>query len=152
MRRGLFFVLMVVLVLRGLTGTAMAVGVLPPLLPTGALHAQEHSHRHATPEAYATSAEIQTDGAAQATDAGIQGNAHTTAHHDDHSAQDAVAGCVEHDHHTASCSACEICHSAVLGSSSATPFAHCCRGAALPTAAAQFDRAPAALSIKPPIA
>ena len=44
MRRGLYFVLMVVLVLRGLTGTAMAAGVLPPLLPASAPHVQEHSH------------------------------------------------------------------------------------------------------------
>ena len=33
MRRGFFFLLMVVLVLRGLTGTAMAAGIVAPLLP-----------------------------------------------------------------------------------------------------------------------
>ena len=55
MRRGLYFVLMVVLVLRGLTGTAMAAGVLPPLLPASAPHAQEHSHVVAAEAAYATS-------------------------------------------------------------------------------------------------
>lgn len=66
MRRGLYFVLMVVLVLRGLTGTAMAAGVLPPLLPASAPHAQEHSHVVAAEAAYPTSQEHRTDQAAQA--------------------------------------------------------------------------------------
>ena len=58
MRRGFFFLLMVVLVLRGLTGTAMAAGIVAPLLPAGpaqytGVHqpmaegmADDHSHAH----------------------------------------------------------------------------------------------------------
>ena len=42
MRRGLFFILMVVLVLRGLTGTAIASALLPPLALTQATPAHQH--------------------------------------------------------------------------------------------------------------
>src|SRR3989344_2847167 len=137
MRRGLYFVLMVVLVLRGLTGTAMAAGVLPPLLPASAPHAQEHSHLVAAEAAYATSQEHTTDQAAQAMAADMQEGSQTIAHHDDHAA---------------SCSAFESCHSAMLDAAPAASCALRRPSTALPTASARFDSAPPALTIKPPIA
>ena len=167
MRRGFFFLLMVVLVLRGLTGTAMAAGIVAPLLPAGPTQhtgahqpmaegmAHDHSHPH-----------DQSVILAQAEDS-APADAH--AHHGspaaepalDHSAshaaacQDPDAGCKsgdDHDHHSASCSACEICHSAMLGLPASLTPAPLPAGALLPLASAQFDSAPAALAIKPPIA
>ena len=167
MRRGFFFLLMVVLVLRGLTGTAMAAGVMAPLLPTGpaqhtAVHqpmaegmAHDHSHPH-----------DQSVILAQAEDS-APADAH--AHHGspaaepalDHSASHAAAcqdhgtGCPthsDHDHQSASCSACEICHSAMLDVPAVLTPAHQPPGPLRAPATAPFDSAPAALAIKPPIA
>ena len=160
MRRGLYFVLMVVLVLRGLTGTAMAAGVLPPLLPASAPHAQEHSHLVAAEAAYATSQEHTTDQAAQAMAAEMQEGDHAIAHHDDHAVHAAAAsacdgelvGCAAHDHHSAACSACEICHSAMLDTPDQSRLTPSQPGNTLPPTADRFDSAPAALAIKPPIA
>ena len=161
MRRGFYFVLMVVLVLRGLTGTAMAAGVLAPLHPGGPeyLEAQSHAGHGAAP-------------------AEPQGNAiHPTAHssasgqvphgvhagdavHDSlghavtaviSSGDGYIAGCAGDDHHAATCSACDICHAAMLEALIATTPTHRALGGALPTASAAFHSASAALAIKPPI-
>ena len=174
MRRGFFFLLMVVLVLRGLTGTAMAAGIVAPLLPAGpAQHTvahqpmaegmgHDHSHVH---DHSATLAQAE-----DSTPAHAHANANANAHHDgpavepaidhttaSHSAacQDHGTGCPthsDHDHHSASCSACEICHSAMLGLPASLTPAPLPARALLPLASAQFDSAPAALAIKPPIA
>lgn len=129
MRRGLFVFLMMVLVLRGLTGTAMAAGLVPPLAPLEAPHAQMLDHGHG--EA-ASAAHTPLAAAAQCTESS------------DH--------CAQPGHHASACSACEICHSAMLTPpappAQATPPA----GHARPLASAPFDSAPAALAIKPPIA
>lgn len=127
MRRGLYVLMMVVLVLRGLTGTAMAAGVLPPLAPLDAQHAQhqaqEQTHHH---DEATTSAACDTS----------------------------TAGCAahEHGHHTAACSACEICHSAMLDAPATPTPGRLSPGPQRPLTTAQFDSAPLALAIKPPIA
>lgn len=132
MRRGLFFILMVVLVLRGLTGTAMAAGVLPPLALTQAATAHQHAAdaaQHAThddPSHHSTAADL--------------GN---------HCA-DASADCHPHEH--ATCSACEICHSAMLAAPGVSPNVPRLPGAHLRHTPAPLHNAPAALLIKPPIA
>ena len=162
MRRGFFFLLMVVLVLRGLTGTAMAAGIVAPLLPAGpAQHTgahqpmaqgmgHDHSHPHdhsATPAQADAHAHHGSPAAEPAID-------HTTTSHAA-ACQDHGTGCPthsDHDHHSASCSACEICHSAMLGLPASLTPAPLPAGALLPLASAQFDSAPAALAIKPPIA
>ena len=167
MRRGFFFLLMVVLVLRGLTGTAMAAGIVAPLLPAGpvqhtAAHqpvaegmAHDHSHAHDHSATLAKAEDL------------APADAH--AHHGspaaepaiDHSASHAAAcqdhgtGCPthsDHDHHSASCSACEICHSAMLDVPATLIPSHRPPGPLRALTAAQFDSAPAALAIKPPIA
>ena len=164
MRRSFYFVLMVVLVLRGLTGTAMAAGVLAPLHPGGPeyLEAQSHAGHRAAP--------AEPEGNA------IQPTAHSSAGgHDPHSvhAADAVhdpfahavtaetavmspgdgdiAGCAGDDHHVTTCSACDICHAAMLEALIASTPAHRALGGAPPTASAAFHSAAAALAIKPPI-
>ena len=167
MRRGFFFLLMVVLVLRGLTGAAMAAGIVAPLLPAGPTQhtgahqpmaegmGHDHSHPHdhsATPtqaEGVAP-ADAHAHHGAPAAEPGID---HTASH--SAAWQDPDAGCKsgdDHDHHSASCSACEICHSAMLGLPASLTPAPLPAGALLPLASAQFDSAPAALAIKPPIA
>ena len=132
MRRGLFFVLMVVLVLRGLTGTAMAAGVLPPLALTQATAAHQHD-----------------DAAAQHA---IHDDAshHSTAADPGNHCADASAECHPHEH--ATCSACEICHSAMLASPGVSPHVPRLPGAHVRHTAAPLHNAPAALLIKPPIA
>ena len=167
MRRGFFFLLMVVLVLRGLTGAAMAAGIVAPLLPAGpaqhtAVHqpmaeamAHDHSHPHDQSVILAQAedsapADAHAHHGAPAAEPGID---HTASH--SAAWQDPDAGCKsgdDHDHHSASCSACEICHSAMLGLPASLTPAPLPAGALLPLASAQFDSAPAALAIKPPIA
>ena len=143
MRRSLYFMLMVVLVLRGLTGTAMAAGVLAPLSPiAGAQHqqaplpvdAQAHSSMHGVYDAseHAHSAAVSAAVAA--------------------SCDSASTSCAEHDHHASTCSACGLCHSAMLEAPAMLAQAQHSSSTTLSAACAQFDSAPAALAIKPPIA
>ncbi|MFT4242686.1 MAG: hypothetical protein QM569_10425 [Acidovorax sp.] len=115
MRRGLYFVLMVVLVLRGLAGSAMAAGVLP------AVDAPHHGHHTAA-----------------------------AAQHDSH--HGGGADCAAHDGQAASaCSACGICHSAMLDAPTVLAQAAAITASALPDACARFESAPPAPAIKPPI-
>lgn len=119
MRRLLPLFLVLLLVLRGLLGDAMAMGTMPPMgAPVGstAHSAAEHSHGSAADPA-------SPHGSAHAT-------ADTAPHHpsDDHSehsehsasltpadlcaAADASVACGDHSH-SAPCAACVVCHSAV---------------------------------------
>ncbi|RZJ11824.1 MAG: hypothetical protein EON50_12410 [Acidovorax sp.] len=164
MRRGFYLVLMVVLVLRGLTGTAMAAGVLAPLHPGVApsLAVQSHAGHGAGPAEVRADAGHHTahsfaDGQVPhgipAADAAPDPSTHAVA------AEIAVtppgdgdlAGCAGDDHHATACSACDICHAAMLEALIATTPAHRALGGALPTASAAFHSASAALAIKPPI-
>lgn len=173
MRRGLSLLLMVVLVLRGLTGTAMAAGVLPPLQSPATPHSYIHADTgRAAPH---TPAEArQAPSAAHGTHHGSPPPPESTAtepeaehdHHDhdhDHAlaapaAADVAAcdgastGCAAHEHHASACSACEICHSAMLDVPAALTPVHQPPGPLHALSAAPFDSAPAALDIKPPIA
>ena len=132
MRRGLFFILMVVLVLRGLTGTAMAAGVLPPLALTHAATAHQHA----------------ADAAQHATH--DDASHHSTAADLGNHCADASAECHPHEH--ATCSACEICHSAMLAAPGVSTTAARLPSAHLRHTPAPLHNAPAALLIKPPIA
>ena len=179
MRRGLSLLLMVVLVLRGLTGTAMAAGVLPPLQPPAAPHShiQADTARaapHTPAEAHQAPTAAHGAHSAHGTHHGSPPPPESTTtepeadhdHHDhdhDHAlaapaAADAAAcngastGCAAHDHHASACSACEICHSAMLDVPAALTPAHQPPGPLRALGAAPFDSAPAALAIKPPIA
>lgn len=146
MRRGLFFFLMVVLVLRGLTGTAMAAGVLAPLSLTQAAASHAHGGGGAPlkPSAIENVAE-----AANALHPHEDSAAHSTAEQGGHCA-DPSAECHPHEHPT--CSACEICHSAMLAAPSVPSFAYRLQLAHGPHTVSPLHSAPAALLIKPPIA
>ncbi len=127
---------MLLLVLRGLMGTAMAAGIAPAL-PASSAAVQQLAH-----------------GTASA------GPAHTDLHGDvgtsqADAAQAACHGTASPDcgtpTHTFACAACDICHSALLEppplATSPSPAA----STAPPSATAPFASAQAALAIKPPI-
>ena len=145
MRRGFFFVLMVVLVLRGLTGTAMAAGLLQPLVPAAGHHApaQNQTYRLALGEAAAKASGHDHRGHASAADhlVGVPFDC-----------EGASDTCHPQEHPASTCSACEICHSAMLVPSVPTAQATLAPGHARPSASAPFDSAPAAPTTKPPIA
>ena len=158
MRRGLFFFLMVVLVLRGLTGTAMAAGLVQPLAPVGA----HPAHLQANPmpaDAWGVDAtaaivgveDASHDHSAHASAADFASDAaHAT--HAATSCDDAVGACNAQGHHANTCSACEICHSAMLTPPLALTHAVLLPAHTRPLTSAPFHSAPAALAIKPPIA
>ena len=151
MRRGLLFVLMVVLVLRGLAGTAMAAGLWPAApVATAAVSAVVGTPSSAH-GAHMPTAVQSAPAAAEATD----------THHPHHgNAQEAVQPCSEapapecagHEHSVGTCTACDICHSAMLEAPMPHAPADAPAGFALPGVTARFASTPAALAIKPPIA
>lgn len=146
MRRGpLFYLLMVVLVLRGLMGTAMAAGMLPMQHGPGAVvqaAAADHhgQHEHAAPSE-----------ASHAGEHGVHhGNTEATPMACDGSTPGS-ANCATHNQH-ANCTACEICHTALMEPPAMPTAPLPLLAGAAPAAATPFDSATAALAIKPPIA
>lgn len=163
MRRGFYILMMLVLVLRGLTGTAMAAGVIAPLQSAspvavfaevhstdtadqGTAHAAEHGHAQDHRQAV---------GADAATHAHGSHTAHAPCHGADH-AGCASAGTLHlaggHHPGESTCSACEICHSAMLALPLVQAGPPDRTGTLLPDASAHFHSAPAALAFEPPIA
>ncbi|MGV3682380.1 MAG: hypothetical protein ACO1PM_22065 [Acidovorax sp.] len=153
MRRGfLLYLLMGLLVLRGLVGTAMAAGMVPmqhhaPAATVQAQVADQHHGQHDHPAA-----------ATQADHGSLHGAAHGGADATAHAAPLACDGsaaasnvCATHNQH-ANCTACEICHTALMEPPAlpAAPLPPAASAAA--AAATPFDSATAALAIKPPIA
>jgi hypothetical protein len=144
MRRGpLFYLLMVVLVLRGLMGTAMAAGMVPmqhgPAPVVQAAPADHHGGHGQAATPATDHAQHTGHGAPEAASLACQG------------ATSDGTGCATHSQH-ANCTACEICHSALLEPPAlpAAPLPLAAGAAA--AAATPFDSATAALAIKPPIA
>lgn len=153
MRRGLYFVLMMVLVLRGLAGTAMAAGVLPQLSAYGP--AEQHwgpQGQHAQPNHHDNGAHTEADAANLMGTAAAEHASHHGLQAATGACDDPATGCAGHDHHSGACSACEICHSAMLDAPTQTALAPSTPSSLLALFAAPFDSAPAALAIKPPIA
>lgn len=147
MRRIFSLLLMLLLVLRGLMGMAMAAGMVPVLLPTdgppqsGQQPVQQQAH--SVHQAHAS------DALADATQAPDQSTAHTPC------ADPASSPCGDPATHAHSplCSACEICHSALLVAPWwSNSLLHPVASKVQPGATALFASAAAALAIKPPIA
>ncbi len=150
MRRGFFLFLMVLLVLRGLTSTAMAAGMVTPMgaaaYPAQALgHAAsathpDHGHDHGPGQ------QEEQDGA--------------MSHHGGQAHHAASSPCIGESgpacdsgpaHHAGACTACEICHSAALTPPAlASPLLHAAAHV-VPGASARFDSAPVSRTVKPPI-
>jgi hypothetical protein len=147
MRRGpLFYLLMVVLVLRGLMGTAMAAGMLPmqhaPAAVVPAAAADHHGqHGHAST----------TDAAHTADHGGMHGGGHGSTDAVALACDSSAPGCATHSQH-ANCTACEICHTALMEPPAMPAAPLQLLAGAAPAAATPFDSATAALAIKPPIA
>lgn len=145
LRGPLFYLLMVVLVLRGLMGTAMAAGMLPMqhgpaavVQAAAADHHGQHDHTSTTDAAHAAghgSGHGGTDAAPPACDVSAPGS----------------ANCATHNQH-ANCTACEICHTALMEPPAMPAAPLPLLAGAAPAAATPFDSATAALAIKPPIA
>ena len=144
MRRLLSLALVVMLVLRGLMGTAMAAGVVPPLPIQFVQTVQKAAP--ATPTAHASAI------------AGHPGHALHATPGDDHHAAAPVnchdtptSECGPHEH-SPSCADCDICHSAMLAPPALpAPPLHL-RGAVRSADSVPFASVQAARTIKPPIA
>ena len=153
MRRFFPLVLMLLLVLRGLVGTAMAAGMVAPL-PAAEPVQQVHSMQQPLhmPQALKGGAAVETVGLVAMAE-------HSMGTHnggDGSPAQcsnpsDSPCSHAEHSH-SPLCSACEICHSVLLVPPQLNTPPHPGAAEALPVATAHFASAPAALAIKPPIA
>lgn len=147
MRRILSLALVVMLVLRGLMGTAMAAGVVPPLPIQSVQTVQKAAP--ATPTAHAS---------AIAGHSGHSGHALHATLGDDHHATGPVnchdtptSECGPHEH-SPSCADCDICHSAMLAPPALpAPPLHL-RGAVRSADSVPFASVQAARTIKPPIA
>lgn len=152
MRRGLLFALMVMLVLRGLAGTAMAAGMwhaAPAAIPAAtavveAPHQGHPAHFAATLQPLPTVAE-----AAGQSDHSHHGSELEAAQP---CSETPAADCAGHEHSQGNCTACDICHSAMLEAPMLHAPAEAPASFALPGGTARFASAPAALAIKPPIA
>ncbi|QPS10069.1 hypothetical protein I6G66_08730 [Delftia acidovorans] len=170
MRRPLSIVLVLLLVLRGLLGDAMAMGAAPvmsALAPAAAsapaLDPASALHHHAPEIASAIAREVALE-ITQSPDSPEQHHAaHVADHGPDHASHaEHSAGCApqagghpggscgEHEHGP-SCTLCGICHSALftpgqIGSDGAAPSA-----ALRPQGSARFASAAKLQAIKPPI-
>lgn len=144
MRRILSLALVVMLVLRGLMGTAMAAGVVPPLPIQFVQTVQKAAP--ATPTAHASAI------------AGHSGYALHATLGDDHHATGPVnchdtptSECGPHEH-SPSCADCDICHSAMLAPPALPAQPLHLRGAVRSADSVPFASVQAARTIKPPIA
>lgn len=136
MRRSLSFVLVLLLVLRGLLGDAMAMGMVPATLPTAMTH--QHSVMAAEPgmaSHHQEHASTSEHGSATASVCAVN--------------EAGVIDCGHGSEHT--CSACGICHSALFTSAALAQQFTLASAALHPMGFAPFASAAAALAIKPPI-
>lgn len=143
MRRGLSFVLVMLLVLRGLLGDAMAMGA--PSLPQPS--APAHHHASTDPDAlvHALMGHETVHAAQQASGHGDHGT-HEVA------AAGTCSPSADCNHeHGSGCSACGVCHSALSHPHLPLPPQAQAPSAPRPHGGARFASAPAALAIKPPI-
>ncbi len=144
MRRALSLLLITFLVLRGLVGTAMAAGMLPPVaVAHSQVMAAQHSDHHGAMEHTATQAAHCDD-----SEEG-DGHDHTHCASATASPHNPTSPCA--DGHGSTCTVCEICH-ATMVLPAAPPAA---QGPAPTAAIARAVRTPAnapvALAHKPPI-
>ena len=156
MRRFFPLVLMLLLVLRGLVGTAMAAGMVATL-PAGEPVQQAHSMQqpplhlsHASEDGVA--AETADLVAMAEHSMGMQNDSFGDGSHAPCS-DPSASPCGQAEHtHSPLCQACEICHSALLVPSQLNALPHPGGPEVRPAPTAMFASAAAALAIKPPIA
>ena len=147
MRRILSLALVVMLVLRGLMGTAMAAGVVPPLPIQSVQTVQKAAP--ATPTAHASAIAGHSGHPGHALHATLGDDHHATGPVNCHDAP--TSECGPHEH-SPSCADCDICHSAMLAPPALpAPPLHL-RGAVRSADSVPFASVQAARTIKPPIA
>lgn len=143
MRRPLSIVMVLLLVLRGLLGDAMAMGAAP-VTSAPAAHAAEAHHHHVPELALATAAVQESAHSAHASHQACE--AAQTA-----SCADATAsGCGGHEHGP-SCTLCGICHSALFTPGGIEPHGAFSSACMRPQGSARFASAALLQAIKPPI-
>ena len=150
MRRGLSFILVLLLVLRGLLGDAMAMGAAPVPQPAAPAHHHAPSDPDRGVHALMGHEAVHPQQAAGHADHADHVPVHEAAADacaPSASAQDADCG---HEHGPA-CSACGICHSALYTPDLPVPPQALASTALRPLGGERFASAPAALLIKPPI-
>ena len=147
MRRILSLALVVMLVLRGLMGTAMAAGVVPPLPIQSVQTVQKAAP--ATPTAHASAIAGHSGHSGYALHATLGDDHHATGPVNCH--ETPTSECGPHEH-SPSCADCDICHSAMLAPPALpAPPLHL-RGAVRSADSVPFASVQAARTIKPPIA
>lgn len=147
MRRILSLALVVMLVLRGLMGTAMAAGVVPPLPIQSVQTVQKAAP--ATPTAHASAIAGHSGHSGYALHATLGDDHHATGPVNCHDTP--TSECGPHEH-SPSCADCDICHSAMLAPPALpAPPLHL-RGAVRSADSVPFASVQAARTIKPPIA
>ncbi len=152
MRRGMFLFLIVLMALRGLAGNAMAAGMLPAA--GAAMHAAHASAGPpaGTPPAHGVHAEAPpSDAAALPPCHGEAAAPSSAAAEAPHGGTGDASSHTGHHAHDGGCSACGICHSAMLTPALADPTRTALPRAPLPLAERRFASALAAQAIKPPI-
>lgn len=149
MRRPLSIVLVLLLVLRGLLGDAMAMGAAPVLTPVSqASPAASQLHHHAPDTAQ------MLEQAAMVADGGNHAG-HSSAHASPHADHDTgcapqSGACAEHEHGP-SCTLCGICHSALFTPGQLQEGGMSTATALRPQGSERFASAARLPAIKPPI-
>ncbi|QNP48466.1 hypothetical protein [Diaphorobacter aerolatus] len=138
------------LILRGLLGDAMAMGVVPVGLTNTAAHAAVQS-QHADHEGHADQALVSDAGSSHAHHAPVVIAEVPSKHCSGtlaSSPQDCPGGTA---HHTASCSACDICNSSLHASAAFVLATAPAPQSLQAERSARFASAVAAQAVKPPI-
>ncbi|WP_027016053.1 hypothetical protein [Comamonas composti] len=136
MRRALSFTMVLLLVLRGLLGDAMAMGATPVTPAVGMAVASTH----AVPHQHAAAQPASPDEEHAATGCNGAGSTDLDSH------------CFEHEHeHGTGCSACGICHSALFTPSQPASLQGLAPDFLRPQGHSVFASAAARQIIKPPI-
>lgn len=165
MRRALSLLLITFLVLRGLVGTAMAAGMLPPVAlahsqvvaaQTGAQMGEEAAHAGPHAEAAHPSGHhgAMDHAAAQAAhcDDSEEGDGHDHTHCASATASTPAPTSTCADGHGSTCTVCEICHATMVLPAAPSAAQGPAPTAAIARAVRTPANAPVALAHKPPIA
>ena len=160
MRRALSLLLITFLVLRGLVGTAMAAGMLPPvaLAHNNVMAAQMGEAAHGGPHAEAAHPNdhhgTMDHAAAQAAHCGDseEGEGHGHSHCASTAAATPAPTSTCADGHGSTCTVCEICHATMVLPAAPSAAQGPAPTAAIARAVRTPANAPVALARKPPIA
>jgi hypothetical protein len=147
MRRPLSLVLVLLLVLRGLLGDAMAMGAAP-VAAAPAFHASD-SHHHAPVQVAELTSAVLDDGI-HSGHAGHEAADKATAVHTGSCTEGGASGCGGHEHGP-SCTLCGICHSSLFTPGQLEPGRVSAAATLRIPGSERFASATTLQAIKPPI-